>query len=262
MQPVMAARYNWATARTWPGDAVTSPAVTQTELTRMDATDCSTPPPTKRCTRCGQDHPFAAMIRNARSKDGYGSRCKTCHNAWNREIAMRDPEATRAYEREKARRLYRADPDKFRARHRQWYAENRAHCVEYATQWARDNPEKHKANERAYGRRHSARIVQRVKAWQTANPDRMRDHRRRTKALRRGAGEARTFDRNLIWERDGGRCHICGKRCAPDAWHLDHLIPLSRGGAHTPENVAVSHPTCNVRRHNTGPAQLRMWGDI
>lgn len=79
-------------------------------------------------------------------------------------------------------------------------------------------------------------------------------------ALKHGAGRADQFSRLDIWERDGGRCHICGKKCDPKDWHLDHLVPLSRGGDHTRRNVAVAHPFCNISRSNRGPAQLRLLG--
>ena len=217
-------------------------------------------PAVKRCARCGETKPLAEMVRSSRSRDGYLARCKACHNAWNREIADRDPEATRAYGREKAMRLYRADPDKYRARHRDWYAENREHCVSYVANYYKQRPEKKREHDRNYSRRHSAKIVARVKQWQIDNPERTKAHQQANKAKRRGAGEAKTFDRMMIWERDGGRCHICGKKCDPKAWDMDHLTPLSKGGSHAPDNVAVSHPSCNRRRSNSGPAQLRLSG--
>jgi 5-methylcytosine-specific restriction endonuclease McrA len=42
---------------------------------------------------------------------------------------------------------------------------------------------------------------------------------------------------------------------------LDHLIPLSKGGNHTSDNLALAHGRCNSRR-GAGriPAQLRLLG--
>lgn len=244
-----------------PGGASTPPAMAQREVNPMSVPDSSTiPDGHKRCTRCGEVKPYAEMVRNSRKPDGYASRCKACHNAWNREIAARDPEATRAYGRAKAKRQYHADPETWRARHREWYAANHEHCIAYAAEYQRAHPERKRFHDRLYSRRHSADIVRRVAAWAARNPDRARAHRAASKAKRRGAGETRRIDRDAIWKRDGGRCHICGKRCDPGAWDLDHLVPLSRGGPHREDNVAVSHPTCNRRRHNSGPAQLRLTG--
>ena len=65
----------------------------------------------------------------------------------------------------------------------------------------------------------------------------------------------------VIAERDRWTCHICHKRVTRKNWSLDHLNPLSKGGSHTPENVALAHRRCNSKR-GAGriPAQLRLLG--
>jgi 5-methylcytosine-specific restriction endonuclease McrA len=52
-------------------------------------------------------------------------------------------------------------------------------------------------------------------------------------------------DRQIVLERDEGICHICSDPVDPNEWHLDHVVPLSKGGTHEYANVAVSHPFCN-----------------
>lgn len=84
-------------------------------------------------------------------------------------------------------------------------------------------------------------------------------HRRR--AARRGSVAPELTDLGVIATRDRWRCHICRKRVARRSATLDHLIPVSAGGLHIPENLALAHRSCNSRR-GTGriPAQLRMVG--
>lgn len=51
-------------------------------------------------------------------------------------------------------------------------------------------------------------------------------------------------------------CHLCGtaidmrlKHPHPRSWQLDHLIPLSRGGAlYDAPNARESHRECNIQR--------------
>lgn len=54
--------------------------------------------------------------------------------------------------------------------------------------------------------------------------------------------------RSVVWERDGGVCHICHEPADPTNWHLEHVVPLARGGEHSYANTAVSHPACNLRK--------------
>jgi 5-methylcytosine-specific restriction endonuclease McrA len=47
--------------------------------------------------------------------------------------------------------------------------------------------------------------------------------------------------RRAVFARDGGRCVYCGAAASS----LDHVVPRSRGGAHTWENVVASCARCN-----------------
>lgn len=62
--------------------------------------------------------------------------------------------------------------------------------------------------------------------------------------------------------RDSGICHICGepvakrrKKIRGEKWvagddypTIDHVIPLSRDGSHTWDNVKLAHWKCNVQK--------------
>jgi len=54
---------------------------------------------------------------------------------------------------------------------------------------------------------------------------------------------------DIIW-RDGRRCYLCGKLLKISRVTLDHVIPLSRGGHHTPENVRIACEPCNGAKDN------------
>lgn len=56
--------------------------------------------------------------------------------------------------------------------------------------------------------------------------------------------------REVLWERDNGRCHLC-LLPVTDAWELDHVIPLSLGGPHCYANTAVACVACNRAKNNT-----------
>src|SRR5947208_12147505 len=56
-----------------------------------------------------------------------------------------------------------------------------------------------------------------------------------------------------IRERDGNRCQYTGKLLHPDEGSLDHVLPRSRGGADTWENLVWSSKDVNARKGNRLP---------
>lgn len=92
-----------------------------------------------------------------------------------------------------------------------------------------------------------------------------RDAYRRKNAKRRSAQRPGIrYSLSEIAERDGHRCHLCNRKVNMDLSGdhkrgptIDHLIPLSAGGADVPDNVSLAHRSCNCERRDIGPAQLR-----
>ena len=56
-----------------------------------------------------------------------------------------------------------------------------------------------------------------------------------------------------IRERDGNRCQYTGKLLEPDEGSLDHVLPRSRGGADSWENLVWSSKDVNTRKGNRLP---------
>jgi 5-methylcytosine-specific restriction enzyme A len=56
-------------------------------------------------------------------------------------------------------------------------------------------------------------------------------------------------DRNHIFEPDGGKCRHCtGQLLYSEFWHIDHLVPLSKGGSNDIDNLALSCVRCNLEK--------------
>lgn len=45
-----------------------------------------------------------------------------------------------------------------------------------------------------------------------------------------------------------GVCHWCGKRFAPDELTMDHIVPVTRGGKASRNNVVPACKECNSRK--------------
>lgn len=203
--------------------------------------------PTKPCTKCGQVKPLESFAKRAAKKDGHRSQCRACDAAdraanveQERERGTRWRAENRERQRATERRRYWVDPDRVRARKRDWQRAN-AEQVN-ARRRAAYEPEKHRA---------------RMRAWREKNPDHARlyleAHREqaleRTRQYRARKRSALTvpFTAEQLRQRLAmfGACWVCGGEWT----EIDHVKPLARGGAHCLANL---RPIC--RSHNASKA--------
>jgi 5-methylcytosine-specific restriction endonuclease McrA len=66
----------------------------------------------------------------------------------------------------------------------------------------------------------------------------------------------RKISRRALFARDNWRCVYCGS--SGGRLTLDHVIPRSRGGDSTWENVVTSCAPCNLRKGNRLPHEIQM----
>lgn len=159
------------------------------------------------------DDPAVAYIRPSTGE----RQCGPCMRAYGRVWVATHRERVSATD--KAR--YAADPERVNAA-------NRA--------WREANPERVHMRARAY-----------AKDWVVANPERAYTNRRKQNARRRAriANVLATLtaaEWEAILDAAGRACIYCGSQ---EHITQDHLIPISRGGDHTTENVAPACLPCN-----------------
>lgn len=64
----------------------------------------------------------------------------------------------------------------------------------------------------------------------------------------------RAPNRRAVFARDSDRCQYCGGR----AETMDHVVPRSRGGQHTWENVVAACRRCNAKKRDRLPSESGM----
>lgn len=109
---------------------------------------------------------------------------------------------------------------------------------------ARNAGQKNALNARWY-EANTARVKQNVVRWRRDNHARHLWHNRTRRARQNGA--AGTASPEQVAARVayfGGRCSYCGGAYE----HLDHVIPLSRGGSNWPANLRPSCIKCNTQK--------------
>lgn len=142
--------------------------------------------------------------------------------------------------RRRVREWAKANPEKAREAHRRKRKLRPEHYREMWARWAQKNPQSRKNA---------------TKRWQERNPDKVRANWQRRRAREYDAFVAEVILQE-IWDRDEGRCGICGKSIGDGPVHLDHILPLAAGGTHEPDNVQLAHPFCNQSKGARRPDEL------
>lgn len=105
---------------------------------------------------------------------------------------------------------------------------------------------------------HTERGRLRQKAWRARDyaldPEKYRAREQNYRARRLAApGSFTSWDIHLIMKKQRGGCFYCGERLGREAWHIDHFIPLARGGTNYPENLVAACATCNLSKNAKMP---------
>ncbi|CAB4123862.1 HNHc domain containing protein [uncultured Caudovirales phage] len=122
-----------------------------------------------------------------------------------------------------------------------------------------DNYEAFQKRQREYYEANKEHIRDMNKLWRAANPSKRREAERRSRA-RHFNVEYEYYTEQQVYELYGHTCYLCGTEIDMMAtriigqpgweqgYHLEHVVPLSRGGADTLDNVRPSHGVCNLRK--------------
>jgi 5-methylcytosine-specific restriction endonuclease McrA len=74
----------------------------------------------------------------------------------------------------------------------------------------------------------------------------------------RGKKKAVKFSRQNVYARDGGRCQYCASKVARFEATYDHVVPRSKGGKTTWENIVIACVPCNQKKGGRTPEQAHM----
>lgn len=113
------------------------------------------------------------------------------------------------------------------------------------------NKESYKMRARKHYIKHREEKLAYAKQYQKDNPDKVRATKYKREKLK--GDKYVVTDRDIRRQRDiqKGLCFWCGDRI--QKYHIDHVMPLSKGGSHSIGNIVISCPTCNIKKNNRLP---------
>lgn len=116
-----------------------------------------------------------------------------------------------------------------------------------------ENP-RFKGGYEAYYRRRleSGKVSAGVKRYRKANPEKMREWDQRRHGKKTGRLPKGTVA--FLIRMQENRCAACKKKL--NRYHVDHIIPIAKGGQHERSNVQILCPTCNSRKSAKDPIRF------
>ena len=201
--------------------------------------------PTKKCTKCGRELPATLEFFNGQSKtrDGLMYECKKCFAKRRATYNAAHRDEQHAYDKQ-----YRATHAKEKsARAAAYYQAHREERIAYTARYRAAHP--------GYWAEYVA---------SPAGHDIAMAHRRNRRARERGAlGVHTPADVQAQRNRQHGVCYWqitdeCRERGGKlgKHWHVDHVIPLARGGSNGPENLVIACPACNQTKSAKMPWEI------
>lgn len=199
----------------------------------------------KTCKKCGSEKPATNehFYKDKTKKDGFHVHCRDCQRAY-------------ATDYRSSRR------DEAKARSRSWHAANR----EYANKRSRAYYLAHKDRHAELGRKWRTNNRERAKetnrAWHLANPERWKaSNWRRRSLIRQSKGTLTAVDIKSQYKSQKGKCYYCHSKVG-DNYHIEHVIPLSRGGSNSLENIVIACPACNLSKKDKLPHEWPQGGRL
>lgn len=148
--------------------------------------------------------------------------------------------ANREQERAQQRKAKAASPEKQRGWNKAYYAANK---------------EKELARSKAYQLANKEAVAAKQRDWKQANPDAVNAIRANRRARELNAeGSYTQADIARLFKLQKGRCAEC-RTSIKRGHHVDHILPLIKGGSNWPANLQLLCQSCNNRKYDKDPIE-------
>lgn len=123
-----------------------------------------------------------------------------------------------------------------------WRDNNKIRVAGMKQRWRECNRDKAKAS---------------VRKWSVRNPSKARLSKHKYRAALRANGGALSSDIvQKLMRFQNGKCVACGANLKKVKYHIDHIVPIAKGGPNVDANVQLLCKSCNLRKNAKDPIRF------
>lgn len=243
-------------------------------------------PLTKICNKCKLEKEYVCFGTRTANKDGKRSQCKECEKQYvaenydkvklhrkqykqeNRDSILKKSREYHAKNKDKKKEYYENNKEKIleqckqnreknkeeiAARHKVYYQDNKSRIQEYKLKYREENKDFLKKQGKKYYNQNKEAFLEKCSRYRSTEKGKIvhKNSCLKRRALKR-QGDVISDDL-LELQQNAKVCYWCNKSLKNKQVHIDHYIPLSKGGEHTQSNLVVSCGACNMQKHTTDP---------
>jgi 5-methylcytosine-specific restriction endonuclease McrA len=153
----------------------------------------------------------------------------------------------------------KANPEKMKEYYTKWKNNNLEKIKTYSRTWYKNNLEKRKIYRKLWYKNNLEKVKLSNAIWKRNNPNKRLAHSANRRAIKRNApGNGITGKQwEELLDKSGGVCYYCGEQ--KENLTMDHVMPLSKGGAHDIINIVPACLSCNCSK---GTQLLNEWPSL
>lgn len=204
----------------------------------------------KTCAKCCTEKPYTEFRKDPRYKDGHQSYCKQCYKEY-QKARRADPEQIvkiKAYEQQ----WYQENKERVAPRRREYDRNRWKNDVEFRERKRDEDRERYQSNPETQARKQAAsrnfhhKRYRLDEAYRKDKLLRGKVHvRRRRMRVKEAGGKYTVAQWRELCAKYNHCCLCCGEKkdLSPD-----HIVPLSRGGTNSIDNIQPLCSICNIRK--------------
>ena len=154
----------------------------------------------------------------------------------------------------KAKAWADANPELIKAKTAKWYEENKEEIRATNKKYREENKEKIKIYDRNRYAANAEQIRDQKNNYNKKNPEKRRIFLQNKRArIRADGGKLSRGLIDLLRSEQGDKCPYCFTSLSKVGFHLDHYVPIIRGGRNIDDNMQLTCPTCNYKKNGKDP---------